>query len=366
MVSAELIARCARYETPFLLVDRALLAAKYRRMRQCFPYAELLYAVKANPDPEIIRTLAELGCGFEISSAPELNLVSPHLTPRQRVFCSNPIKSPSFVRRAFASGQVVAFAVDSLDEIEKLATLAPGSQVYARIVVDNSGSDWPLTRKYGIEPEAATDLLARAADLGLAPIGTTFHVGSQNRDPESWLRALAETSGIWNASERRGLPLTVLSLGGGMPIQHHKPVPPLEMIGERIAWTIAELFPREVEVTIEPGRALVGDAAVLVATIIGRARRGERTWIYLDVGVFNGLMETIDGFRYEVRAEKPGPEQVVTLAGPSCDSVDVLFDEIPLPDPRIGDRLYFINAGAYTTCYASSFNGWPPPSIHVE
>ena len=361
----ELVAHCARYETPFFLIDREKLVAKYHQIRTSFPYADVLYAVKANPHPEVIRTLAAVGCGFEVSATPELDLVSQHVDRFDRVYSSNPIKPPSFIREAYQHGKVAAFAFDSAEELEKLAMLAPGSRVYVRLVVDNSGSDWPLTRKYGVEPSLATDLLVRAADLGLRPIGTTFHVGSQNLDAQSWQRALDAARLVWEEAARRGIELQLLNLGGGLPARHHKPIPSFEAIGEAVGQAIAAQFPPGIEVTIEPGRGLVGEAAVLVTSVIGRARRGDQTWIYADVGVFNGLMETIDKFRYQVHAERDGPTEIVTLAGPSCDSVDVVFDEIALPRVCVGDRLYFMNAGAYTLAYASSFNGFPPPAVHV-
>ncbi|MGH2459178.1 MAG: type III PLP-dependent enzyme, partial [Chloroflexota bacterium] len=282
---------------------------------------------------------------------------------RAPLVSSNPIKAPSFIRQAADVG-VEAFAVDSTHELVKIAGEAPGAAVYARLLVDNSGSEWPLARKYGVETGAAIDLLIQAADLGLQPVGTTFHVGSQCRLSASWDAALTRSAEVWNGAGQRGVNLTFLSVGGGFPVQHTRTIPKLDEIGEVVRQSIADRFPPRARVTLEPGRALVGDAALLGASVIGKARRGDEEWVYLDVGVFNGLMETIAGFSYEVSTLANGPRSRVVLAGPSCDSVDVIAESAELPELSVGDRVYFLNAGAYTLAYASHFNGWPPPTVH--
>lgn len=359
---ARLIESSHGLQTPFLLIDPDRLRSNLRQLRAAFPGAGVFYAVKANPHPGVLRILAGEGCGFEISSDGELDLVQA--TGRDTpLLSSNPIKAPGFIRRATRAG-VMAFAIDSLDELSKIAAEAPGAAVYVRLLVDNSGSEWPLARKYGVGPADAVDLLARAADLGLRPCGTTFHVGSQCRLSASWDAALAVTAEVWNDAARCDLGLEFLSIGGGFPVQHTRDIPPLEEIGDVVRRGIADRFPAGVHVTLEPGRAVVGDAALLGASVIGKARRGDERWVYLDIGVFNGLMETIEGFSYEVSALTGGPTTSVVLAGPSCDSVDVIADSVELPDLAIGDRVYFLNAGAYTLAYASHFNGWPPPEVH--
>jgi ornithine decarboxylase len=257
------------------------------------------------------------------------------------------------------------FAFDSIGELQKLAAYAPGSQVYCRIVVDNSGSDWPLTRKFGVEPQEAVPLLERAAELGLTSSGLTFHVGSQCLNPENWRAAMQTCAELWRVAAGRGIRLRVLNIGGGLPVQHLKPIPQLQDIGRLIESTVTQLFPPDVRVVIEPGRALVGDAGILVSSVIGVADRGGERWLHLDTGVFNGLMETIEGFSYEWRADSSGPNRPYTVAGPSCDSVDVMASDVELPELAPGDRVYVMNAGAYTLSYASHFNGFPPPSVHT-
>ena len=359
--TAYLIEHSHGLATPFLLIDPARLRANVRRMRAAFPGGEIFYATKANAHPRVLQTLAAEGCGFEISSEGELEAIG-RLGREIPFLSSNPIKAPGFIQRAAQAG-VIAFAADSVEELVKIAREAPGAAVYVRLLVDNSGSEWPLTRKYGVAPSEAVELLIRAADLGLIPCGTTFHVGSQCRQASSWDAALAVTADVWNEAARSGLHLTFLSIGGGFPVRHTREIPPLEEIGAVVQRAIAERFPPDALLTLEPGRALVGDAALLGASVIGCARRGDERWVYLDVGVFNGLMEAIGGFTYEVTTLVSGPSSAAVLAGPSCDSVDVISEGVLLPDLAVGDRVYFLNAGAYTLSYASSFNGWPPPAV---
>jgi ornithine decarboxylase len=352
-----------QFATPFILLDREHLRAKYRQVRQSFPGVGIFYAVKANPHQEVLQVLHEEGSGFEISSGGELCLLQEMGVPAERIICSNPVKPIQFIEMAYQHG-IDRYACDSLEELHKLARHGPGSRVYIRLTVDNTGSEWPLSKKYGTDAAEALELLRQARSLGLEPYGLTFHVGSQCLNKSNWVSALFLASTLWESARGAGLPLKMLSLGGGLPIQHTKPIPSLAGIANDVQRTIKELFPPDVELTIEPGRAIVGDSGILVASVIGKARRGSESWLYLDAGVFNGLMETIEGFSYELRTERPGPMKVFTVAGPSCDSVDVMFKSIPLPDLQVGERIYILNAGAYTLSYASSFNGFPPPAVY--
>lgn len=372
--SPALVAAAAGEPTPLLILDRTLLRQSYRRIAASLPGAEVYYAVKANPHPGVLEALAREGCGFEVSSRPELEAVLRLGVTIDRVISSNPVKRPDYIRRAFELG-LDRFAFDSEPELDKLARWAPGSRVYVRLTVDNSGSEWPLSDKYGVPPERAVELLLAAPRAGLRPYGLTFHVGSQCRDAESWVRAIRTCHEIHRELAAQGQPLQMLSVGGGQPVHHLRPVPTPEAIGRRITETVAELFgPEAPLITVEPGRALVGGAGTLVTSVIGQARRGADTskagsrgdpWVYLDAGVFNAMMETIEGFRYELRTEREGPRRPVTVAGPSCDSVDTLFTVEPLPEVEVGDRVYVMNAGAYTLSYASSFNGFEPPAVKL-
>lgn len=351
--------------TPALLLDQGTLRRAYTRLRAALPQADCYYAVKANPHPEVLHTFAGLGSGFEVSSLAELHAVRALDVPGGRIMSSNPIKTIPFIQAAHQAG-VDRFAVDTRAELVKLAHHAPGSRVYVRLTVDNSGSEWPLAKKYGASAGDAVQLLREARAFGLRPYGLTFHVGSQCLDKESWAGALLLCHEIWRELAADGIDLQMLSLGGGFPVRHTRPVPALEEIGRETLRVLHALFPpARVELTVEPGRALVGEAGLLVASVIGQAQRGTERWLYLDAGVFNALLEAIQGFRYQIRTERSGPPRRYVLAGPSCDSVDTIAQEVILPELSVGDRVYFLHAGAYTLSYASSFNGFEPPAVHV-
>ena len=358
-LTPDLIERARGFETPFFLVDRRIVRANLRALRAATG-ADVHYAVKANAHPEILAALAEEGSGFEVASTAELRAVLDVGVGAERIVSSNPVKVPAFIRQASAVG-VRRFAVDSAEELRKLERDAPGAGVYVRVAVDNSGSDWPLSRKHGAQPGEVVPLLVEAAERGLDPIGLTFHVGSQCRDPRSWRAAMLTMAELWQEASRRGIALRTLNLGGGFPVQHLKAIPELGEIGELVRALFAEHFPSGTELVVEPGRALVGNAALLVTSVIGKARREDGDWLYLDAGVFNGLMESIGGFEYEYRADRPGPTRPWTVAGPSCDSVDTMQAGVELPELAVGDRVYVMNAGAYTASYASDFNGFGKP-----
>lgn len=352
------------YETPFFLLDLDRVRQRYRAIRDSVEGVQVFYAIKANDHPAILRTLAAEGSCFEVSSVNELRALQEAGVPADCIASFNPIKTPAFVAAMGANGSTL-MAVDSADELAKLARLAPDAQVAIRLNVENEGSDWPLDDKFGVEPYEALPLLREAGRLGLKPAGLTFHVGSQCRDPLNWKKAIERCATVWRQALTEGMELNVLSLGGGIPAWHGKPTPTIDEIGRVIRESLAGCglsASDGVRLILEPGRAVVAEAAVLVTSVIARACRAGTDWVYVDAGVFNALMETICGFTYEITTSSTRPGRSVTLAGPSCDSVDVMFRGIELPDLEIGDRLYIHNAGAYTTVYASSFNGFPPPT----
>ncbi|MBM4417299.1 MAG: type III PLP-dependent enzyme [Chloroflexi bacterium] len=361
-LTEELLGRSRLLPTPHLMVDRRIVRANYRRLLGALAPCTVSYAVKANPDPGILATLAVEGCDFEVASEAEMRLALDAGAAPGRITSSNPVKPPSFVAAARAVG-VRAFAIDSPAEVEKIAHHAPGSDVYVRIAVDNSESAWPLSRKHGADPNEAIALLGGAARQGLHPIGVTFHVGSQCLSPHAWRGALLHCARIWDEAERHGIALSLLNIGGGFPVRHLTQVPEAEEIGQVVRHHIRELFPADIRVAAEPGRGLVGSAGVLVAEVIGLADRGDERWAFLDAGVFNGLMETIGGIRYEFLTERTAESRIVTLAGPSCDSVDTIQTGVPMPEVEIGDRVYVMATGAYTLSYASEFNGFARPTV---
>jgi ornithine decarboxylase len=351
--------------TPALLVDLGAVEADFLEFRSAFGRAPIFYAIKANPHPAILRRLVALGSGFEVSSAGELRHLAGLGVPGGRVISGNPVKAPDFIREAAALG-VRDFAFDSTSEVDKAAALAPRSRLFVRLNVPNDASAWPLDKKYGVEIDEALELLAYARARGVATRGVIFHVGSQCRDVAGWRVALEKSRRLWDEARRHGFDLGVVNVGGGMPVVYTDPaVPGPRAVAAAIFQACADFFPPHVEVWLEPGRAIVGRAGTLVASVIGVSVRGGHRWVYLDTGVFHGLMEALGGIRYRFLSDAPGPEAPCTIAGPSCDSMDVITTDGRLPQVRVGDRVAIASCGAYTTVYSSIFNGFPGPETIV-
>ena len=359
----QLAARYKDVDTPFLLMDRDLLREQALLFKEQAGRCSVFYAVKANTDPEVMRLLYEAGIGFEVASETELRTAQSLGASAEQTISGNPVKSPGFITAMHESG-VRRFVFDSTTEAEKLAELAPGSEAIVRLTVDNSSSAWPLADKYGVDPDEALELLDYAGSLGLSQAGITFHVGSQCFDLDGWRKALEQTALLWERCEDRGLSLSVLNLGGGFPAHHSQAIPSLPDTFASIFRQVDEMFPSNVELQVEPGRGLVGDAGVMVTTVIGKATRKGDAWLYLDCGVFNGLMEASGGIQYAFwPATATGPTKPWTITGPSCDSMDVIAKGVELPEPEVGERVLIYPAGAYTTAYASQFNGAPIPQV---
>lgn len=346
--------------TPVLIIDREKLEQKARLIGRGIPGAEVYYAVKANPHPEVLKLIDSLGLGFEIASEGELRVLEEIGVSADRIISSNPMKTGLFLREAVRAG-VRYFAFDSEDEVKKLAEGSPGCSVYVRLAVPNEGSEWPLSRKFGVEPDNALELLIHAGEQGLSPVGVTFHVGSQCSNPYNWDMALQKTAQLWEMADKAGIRLTFLNMGGGYPIYYTKDIVDIEELEQGISRTLNRLFPKDLRVCLEPGRAVVGDAGLFVTSVIGKTSRIGENWMYLDLGVFNGLMESVGGIRYSYISNSTGPVRSWTIAGPSCDSFDVIDREVSLPEPDLGDRLIIPGCGAYTISYASEFNGFSKP-----
>lgn len=347
-------------EPPFLLMDKAKVRTKIRTIGSNIRNAKVFYAVKANPDVEILRLINATGLGFEIASEGELNILASLGVPSSRIITSNPIKSFRFLRLAAEYG-VSYYSFDSKEEVLKLCEYVPGCRVYVRLSVPNEGSEWPLSKKFAVEIEEAEDLLVFANRKGLQTEGITFHVGSQCTNIYNWNSALDKAKALWDRAEKRGIRLSVLNIGGGYPIRYTKNVVDVSAIDRNVNSLIYERFPRHTRVFIEPGRAVVGEAGIFVTRVIGKAKRGDEDWLYIDAGVFNGLMESIGGIKYSYIVQGSKEKRKWTLAGPSCDSFDVIDRGIILPEPAIGDIVLILSSGAYTISYASEFNGFSVP-----
>lgn len=345
---------------PYLFLDKDILREKVMSIGKNIENSKVFYAVKANPDIEVLRFLNELGIGFEIASEGELKILSSLGVDSSRIITSNPVKTLKFLQEAATCG-IKYYAFDSKAEVDKIARYAPGSSLYVRLAVSNEGSEWPLSRKFGVEIEDASKLLLYAKEKGLNPVGLTFHVGSQCNNIYNWNAALDKAKELYDLVKDKGIDLNILNIGGGYPIFYTKKVIDIEAIEKRVNNAIKQKFSQDMEIFIEPGRAVVGDAGIFVATIVGKAKRGDENWLYIDVGVFNGLMESIGGIKYKYIVGSRAEPKKWTIAGPSCDSFDVIDHNVELPEPEIGNLILILSTGAYTVSYASEFNGFPIP-----
>jgi ornithine decarboxylase len=345
---------------PYLILDKDVVKEKVISIGRNIENSKVFYAVKANPDVEVLRFLNELGIGFEIASEGELKILASLGVDASRIITSNPVKTLKFLQEAVSYG-IKYYAFDSKAEVDKMARYAPSAKLYVRLAVSNEGSEWPLSKKFGVEIEDATELLLYAKTKGLNPCGITFHVGSQCNNIYNWNAALDKAKELTEMVRDKGIDISVLNIGGGYPIFYTKKVIDIEAIEKRVNTAIQQKFASDIEIFIEPGRAVVGDAGIFVSTIVGKAKRGDENWLYIDVGVFNGLMESIGGIRYKYIVGSRAESKRWTIAGPSCDSFDVIDRDIELPEPEIGNLILILSAGAYTISYASEFNGFPIP-----
>ena len=366
--------RNRREDGPCVVVDLEVIQKNYQRFARALPDTRVFYAVKANPAPEILRLLTRMGSCFDTASVQEMEMVLAAGATADRISYGNTIKKERDIARAFEMG-VELFAVDCVAEVEKVARVAPGAKVFCRILCDGAGAEWPLSRKFGCVPEMAPDVLEAAHRLGLHAYGVSFHVGSQQANTQAWDQALASSADIFRQCAERGIHLSMVNLGGGFPTRYLKEVPGVQSFGDAIFCALSKHFGNRIpETIIEPGRGMVGNAGVIeteVVLVSKKAEDDEVRWVYLDIGKFNGLAETMDeAIRYPIRSEREGDELVpCVLAGPTCDSVDVLYEKEPYLLPfsiEIGDKLLIEGTGAYTTTYSAvAFNGFPPLKSYI-
>ncbi len=352
------------YDKPFLLVDTEIVRNKIRRFKAALPRVHPHYAVKANPDPRVLKALIDEGAGFEIASIAELDILLGLGVPAGEVYYSNPMKSRDYIRYAAEKG-VEWFALDSLEELRKIVSIKPDARLYVRIEAPNVGSDWPLAGKFGLKTQEVDAIVAEAVALKADLAGVTFHVGSQCRNPENWRVGIQSAKRVFKKMRLAGLKPCLLNIGGGYPVRHVKPIPSIEKIAEVVNHALRDV-PQTVRVMAEPGRYFVSDAGFFVCRVVGTATRSGKRWMYWDAGVFGGVIETTEGLRYDVLTDRTGKLVPWNIAGPTCDSVDVCMrDELFPEDLQEGDFIYIANAGAYTTAYASNFNGFPLPDVRV-
>jgi len=358
-----------RPETPCLVVDLDVIAEAYDLLRWYLPLARVYYAVKANPAPQIVAMLERKGANFDVASPGEIELCLNNGIAADRLSFGNTIKKEKDIAFAHQVG-LRLFAFDSAPELDKLARAAPGARVFCRILVACDGAEWPLSRKFGCAPEMAVELLRRARDLGLDPYGVSFHVGSQQTDLGQWDGAVWSAAQMFSLLAEADIELRMVNIGGGFPAHYRSDVPAIDGYARAVMAAITRHFGNQLpEILIEPGRSLVGDAGIIQTEVVLISEKGcgdSRRWVYLDVGKFNGLAETMDeSIKY--RFATPGRSGVsgpVILAGPTCDSADILYERTEYRLPlglEVGDKVEILSTGAYTASYASvGFNGFSP------
>ena len=358
-----------RFDEPVMVLDLNQVRDNYLAFAKALPDTRVFYAVKANPAPEVLSLLAELGSCFDTASVQEMTMALAAGATPDRISFGNTIKKEADIARAYALG-IRLFAVDCEAEVDKIVRAAPGSKVFCRVLCDGAGAEWPLSRKFGCEPEMAVDVLEHAHRLGLVAHGVSFHVGSQQRNPAVWNDALAMAAKVFRDCADRGISLAMVNLGGGFPTKYLKAVPKVAAYGHAIFEALRRHFGNRIpETIIEPGRGMVGNAGIIQAEVvlISKKRADEDVrWVYLDIGKFGGLAETMDeSIRYAIRTPRDGSKLTpCVLAGPTCDSMDVMYEKEPYMLPislEIGDKVLIEGTGAYTTTYSAvAFNGFPP------
>jgi len=378
MAGLRLLQRLAReHGTPLFVVDHNVLRTNYRQFKKYLPRVQAYYAVKANPDRTIVRTLYEMGASFDVASMPEFLIVHENirsLPPKQRqdwiwdkIIYANPIKATETLEQLDQYKPLVTY--DNLEEIRKIKKYAPHAGLCLRLKVPNTGAMVELSSKFGCGPGQAIDLIRAAYQAGLVVEGISFHVGSQCTNFENYVQALYLVAGIFMEAWGSGYEkVKILDIGGGFPAHYDKTVKPFRALACRLNSEFDRLFPPHIEILAEPGRFMVASAATLVARVVGKAVRDGKPCYYIDDGVYHTFSGIIfDHCNYHVKAFKKGPTQICAVYGPTCDALDTLSLAEELPDLELGDLVYSENIGAYSHASSTYFNGFPPAKVvHIN
>ncbi len=348
--------------TPLAVIRRSRLKVAIERFRRLLPRVKPYYAIKANPDPQILKFFVGMGLGFDVASMQEIDMCLKAGAKPQDLIFANTIKRREALEYAVQK-KVMTMTFDSGYELNKIAKYAPGARVLVRIKVPNVGSLVELSLKFGVDPADAMPLLIKAKQVGLEPVGVSLHVGSQCTHVENFVEAFEMAAILLNDSRLKQLPMRIIDIGGGFPIRHfdHEKKDPFENMAPTLNREINRLFDSSVELIAEPGRSLVGPSVTLVTRVIGKAIRENKHWYYLDDGVYGGFSGIVfDHCKYQFKVLKKGETQISTLAGPTCDSFDIISRSEELPELDIDDIVYVDNIGAYSVASATYFNGFPP------
>jgi ornithine decarboxylase len=360
----DLAALADQFGSPLFVIDCERLRAQYRALGAALPGVALHYALKPLPDRTVVQVLAREGAWFDLATNGEVDLVRDAGIPPRRCIHSHPIKRGADIRHALDRG-ITTFVVDNAEEIAKFAAKRSRVKLLLRVSFRNPDTVIDLSRKFGCDPAAAVGLVEEASRLGIRVIGLSFHAGSQLPRPDKHVEAIDTCGRIIAEAKQRGFGLDVLDIGGGFPIDYLEPAPPIDAFCAPIREAIARL-PSGIRLIAEPGRFICGPAVVAIATVMGRARREGRWWYYLDDGVYGTYSgQVYDKVRYPVEPlVAPGrAREPCVIAGPTCDSLDVVAEDLPMPELAIGERVVARQVGAYSIATATDFNYFPRAKV---
>jgi ornithine decarboxylase len=374
----ELLQELAReHGTPIFVIDHEKIRENYREFKAQLPSVQVYFAVKANSNPEIVRTLFEMGSSFDVASMPEFMIVHGNIRtmPKKerqdwiwdKIIYANTIKPVETLEALDEYKPLVTF--DNAEEIKKIRDHAPHAGLVLRIRVPNTGSMVELSSKFGAHPGEAVDLIMSAFDAGLEVEGLSFHVGSQCTNFENYVTALQLSSDIISEVETRtGRKIRLLDIGGGFPVKYHPEVKDFKILAKKLNTEIKRLFPGDMEIIAEPGRFLVANTCTLVAKVVGKAVRDGKTCYYINDGVYHTYSgQVFDHVNYPVLAFKEGERKISAVFGPTCDAFDTVTLSAELPELEIGDLVYSENIGAYSHASSTYFNGFPPAKVvHIN
>ena len=373
---ADILKIAKKKGTPVFILDHKKIRENYREFKEALPRVQAYYAVKANSNPEIVKTLYKMGASFDVASFPEFMIVHENIKnlpekKRQdfiwdKIIYANTIKQEGTLRKLDQYKPLVTY--DNMYELKKIKKHCPHAGLVLRIRVPNTGSMVELSSKFGAHPGEAVDLILEAFKIGLVVEGISFHVGSQCNNFENYMQAIQLASSILKEAESRGHKINILDIGGGFPVKYNSKVKSFKTLARKLNAEIDRLFPKTMEILAEPGRFMVANAATLVTKIIGKAVRDGKTCYYLDDGVYHTFSGIVfDHCVYPLKAFKDGEKKVCAVFGPTCDAFDTISVAEELPDLEIGDYLYAENIGAYSIASSTYFNGFPPAKVvHIN
>ena len=362
--------------TPVFIIDHKKIRQNYREFKEHLPFVQAYYAVKANSNPAIVKTLYDLGASFDVASFPEFMLVYDnikHLPPKEqqdfiwdKIIYANTIKQVETLQSLDQYKPLVTY--DNYDELKKIKRHCPHAGLVLRIRVPNTGSMVELSSKFGAHPGEAVDMIEEAFKIGLVVEGLSFHVGSQCTNFENYVQALQLSSSLFKEAESRGHKLQLLDIGGGFPVKYHPRITSFKTLAKKLTVEIQRLFPKDIQILAEPGRFIAATTATLVAKIIGKAVRDGKLCYYLDDGVYHTFSGIVfDHCQYHLKSFKEGEKKISSVFGPTCDAFDTISVAEQLPECEVDDLLYAENIGAYTLASSTYFNGFPPAKVvHVN